>query len=535
MPRSSPHRRRKTVRGADSLIERFVEALRRRNPDVGAPRTPDLLLTEWGKRYLPNYFQLPPSAMHLWLSGELDRCRSTRGARINVLAPRGSAKSTLGALCNVLRGAVERSETYVWIISATRDQARMHLKNVRHELETNAALARDYALAVGKGTTWTSASLELSNGVVVESFGAGQQLRGRRSRSSRPSLIVCDDVENDRLAASPRQRAECRDWFHGAVLKAGDQRTNVVNLATALHRDSLAMTLATTPGWTSATFSSILEWPVAQDLWREWEQLYCDVQNPAAKRLADDFFESRRDEMLRGAKVLWPEREGLYALMRMRVEEGPAAFDREKQNCPIDPSKCEWPQEFFDSHVWFDQWPDDLAIKVIALDPSKGSDSKLGDYSALVKLGVDGAGTMFVEADLARRPTTAMVADGVAHCAAFQPQALGVESNQFQHLLAEEFERELTARGLRSISACLIHNAVSKLIRIRRIGPLLARRRLRFLSGSPSTSLLVDQLRDFPLGDHDDGPDALEMAVRLADAVGRPPPSDGLGARLLSI
>jgi hypothetical protein len=25
---------------------------------------------------------------------------------------------------------------------------------------------------------------------------------------------------------------------------------------------------------------------------------------------------------------------------------------------------------------------------------------------------------------------------------------------------------------------------------------------------------LVDQLRDFPIGDHDDGPDALEMAIR---------------------
>ena len=28
--------------------------------------------------------------------------------------------------------------------------------------------------------------------------------------------------------------------------------------------------------------------------------------------------------------------------------------------------------------------------------------------------------------------------------------------------------------------------------------------------------LLVKRLRDFPCGDHDDGPDALEMAVRLA-------------------
>jgi hypothetical protein len=27
---------------------------------------------------------------------------------------------------------------------------------------------------------------------------------------------------------------------------------------------------------------------------------------------------------------------------------------------------------------------------------------------------------------------------------------------------------------------------------------------------------LVQQLKDFPVGDHDDGPDALEMALRLS-------------------
>jgi hypothetical protein len=57
---------------------------------------------------------------------------------------------------------------------------------------------------------------------------------------------------------------------------------------------------------------------------------------------------------------------------------------------------------------------------------------------------------------------------------------------------------------------------------------------LRFLRVSTSTRLLVDQLRDFPAGAHDDGPDALEMAVRLAEEIlhGRQN-SDGLGNRLL--
>ena len=50
---------------------------------------------------------------------------------------------------------------------------------------------------------------------------------------------------------------------------------------------------------------------------------------------------------------------------------------------------------------------------------------------------------------------------------------------------------------------------------------------------SKSTKLLVDQLRDFPLGSHDDGPDALEMAMRLAEQLTGVPFDDGLGDNLL--
>jgi hypothetical protein len=57
---------------------------------------------------------------------------------------------------------------------------------------------------------------------------------------------------------------------------------------------------------------------------------------------------------------------------------------------------------------------------------------------------------------------------------------------------------------------------------------------MRFLRGSTSTQMLVDQLRDFPCGAHDDGPDALEMALRLAEDVwGGRAADDGLGNRLV--
>jgi hypothetical protein len=61
----------------------------------------------------------------------------------------------------------------------------------------------------------------------------------------------------------------------------------------------------------------------------------------------------------------------------------------------------------------------------------------------------------------------------------------------------------------------------------------LSGRRLRFKADSPSTSLLVEQLKEFPAGDYDDGPDALEMAIRLAgELLAHQHAGDGLGDRV---
>jgi len=131
-----------------------------------------------------------------------------------------------------------------------------------------------------------------------------------------------------------------------------------------------------------------------------------------------------------------------------------------------------------------------------------------------VKLGLDENCVLYCGADLQRRDTEQIVADGVEHVRIFRPDGFGVEVNQFQQLLVPDFERVGRERHV-DLPIYAINNQVNKAVRIRRIGPYLGQRRLRFKARSAGTLLLVQQLRDFPVGDHDDGPDALEIAVRL--------------------
>lgn len=504
------------------------QQLRRRR----AKRELDLLT--WGRRYLPHYFLRRPSLMHEWLAERLAAIHTRRGTKINVLGPRGGAKSTLGSVCYVLRAALEGWEDYIWIVSDTKWQAEKHLGHVRAELENNQRLSEEYPHSCGRGQRWQKNALQLKNEVVIECYGTGQKVRGNRVGAKRPTLIVCDDIENDLHVESPRQHERSRDWFQTALVNSGDHQTNFLNLATALHRDALAVRLCHTPGWESRVFRSIVQWPTNMALWKEWERIYAEECSDSAGRDAWNFYQTHQRAMDEGHQVLWPDWEKLYDLMKMRVERGEAAFEREKQNSPTDPSRSEWPAAYFDDHIWFDQWPRDPRFKALALDPSKGRDSRHGDYSAFVVLMLDRQGVVYVAADLAHRDATQIVADGVRLCREHGINVLGVEANQFQELLADDFIDELTRQKIDGCTPYKIHNTVPKPVRIRRIGPWLSRRKLRFLLDCPSTEMLIDQLRDFPLGAHDDGPDALEMALRLVEEFqSGGPADDGLGNRLL--
>lgn len=183
---------------------------------------------------------------------------------------------------------------------------------------------------------------------------------------------------------------------------------------------------------------------------------------------------------------------------------------------------AEWPPEYFSDDLWFGDWPaSGWAAKAMALDPSKGRDRKKPkegrdpDYSAWVWGAVDRAGKVWIDADLDNvRDVTRIVEDGLAHYRRFQPSAICVEINVFQELIAGEIARRAGQLRLGTLPLYGINNTEPKEVRIRTIGPYLAQRELRFRD-TPGCRRLVQQLRDFPCGTHDDGPDALVSLLRM--------------------
>mgnify|MGYP001599690169 CR=1 FL=1 len=203
-------------------------------------------------------------------------------------------------------------------------------------------------------------------------------------------------------------------------------------------------------------------------------------------------------------EALWPERWPINRLEQRRVSLGSFWWNALYQQRPTAHGDAEFPERCFGPGIYPATWPDKFEAVVMALDPSKGKESKHGDYSAIVMIGLCG-GKLWVDAVVKRAPVNQIVADTIAMADRYKPMAVAVEVNQFQELLLPEFDRQCQEQRVPPLPLYPIVNTVNKQVRIRRLGAYLERDQFRFRAESPGVKLLVQQLREFPLADFDDG------------------------------
>lgn len=186
-------------------------------------------------------------------------------------------------------------------------------------------------------------------------------------------------------------------------------------------------------------------------------------------------------------------------------------------NWKVSSADGEFDPLWFGPEIWFDNWPT-TQLKVVALDPSKGLKDKSGDFSAYIVLGLDASGLLWCDAEIERRRVPKIVSDGLRLMETHGAHALGVETNAFQDLFCPLFIEEAKKRSVKTLPIYGMNNVIPKTVRIKSLAPVLAQRRIRF-KRSAGGEMLVEQLRGWR-GDESaphtqDGPDALEMALRL--------------------
>ena len=493
----------------------------------------------FGRAYFPHYFSRPSPEFHreldaIWQQGVLkgrypltaaDTKTISRlpGVRRAVAAPRGHAKSTNLTFKGTMHSTLYGYKHYPIIISDSSEQAEGFLDNIRVEFEENTAILEDFGPLAG--SVWRSNVLVTKTNIKIEAIGSGKKIRGRKHRNWRPDLIILDDVENDENVRTPEQRKKLKDWFDKAVSKCGDDYTDIVYIGTLLHYDSLLAKTLANPAYRSIKYKAVIRFSQADDLWQQWETIFTDLSNDDREADALAFFQAHKAAMLEGTQVLWEEKLSYYDLMVMRVSEGEASFNSEEQNEPINPDDCLFMEEWFDYYNEAEVNFGDPAFDFFGfIDPSLGK-TKRSDFSAIVTLAKHkGSGYMYVvDADIERRHPDRIIADVLAKerwlRASFGHgyRKLGAETNQFQWFLKEELAKASAKAGL-YLPIEEVQQTSDKVMRVQTLQPDVKNKYIKF---NRRHKRLLEQLTQFPMGAHDDGPDALEGARSIAKKVKR--------------
>lgn len=490
----------------------------------------------FGRVYFPHYFVRKSPEFHreldeIWKNGVLksknplefkEEISRMKGCKRAIAAPRGHAKSTNFTFKDSMHATVYEYKHYILILSDSTDQAEGFLGDIKIELEENKALIEDFGKLEGN-KYWTQNGILTSSDVKIEAIGSGKKVRGRRHRNWRPDLIILDDVENDENVNTPEQRKKLANWFFKAVSKAGDDYTDIVYIGTLLHYDSLLAKILKNPGYKSVKYKAVISFAKNKDLWEMWESIFTDLENENRDEDAQAFFDENGEEMLEGTKVLWKEKLSYYDLMVMKITEGEASFNSEEQNEPIDPASCLFNEEWFE---YYDEtqvdFKDSNFIFVGAVDPSLGK-TKKSDYSSIIIIAKHlKSGYMYVfEASIEKRKPDVIIEDTIESQRRLQRdtgrgyQKIGVETVQFQYFFKEQMAKEGAKQNV-YLPIEEIQSTSDKKLRIQSLQPYIKNKYIKF---NIKHKTLLRQLKNYPMDANDDGPDALEMAVKLAEKI----------------
>jgi predicted phage terminase large subunit-like protein len=472
----------------------------------------------FARTYFPHYIKGAESLFHTWFYDNVPGLIDVpAGSLINLSAPRGEAKSTLGTQLLALWCVVTERKHFMPIVMDAWDQAATMLEAIKTELTDNPRLAMDFAEACGAGRVWNAGVILTKNNRKVQAFGSGKKMRGLRHGPHRPDLVFLDDIENDENVRSLEQRKKLEAWVSKTVLNLGppEGTMDVLYLNTILHYDSVANRYHSKPRWTRRKFKAIVRWPDRMDLWEKWEELFINEtssdeagdSDPSDIGAAAAFYAAHQVAMDAGAVVSWPTVRPLIKLMMIRAEDH-KAFDCEYQNDPTNSETALFTQ----MQYWVQPCRDWIFYG--AHDPSLGKHNKGGDPAACLVGGFDRNHGILdvVEARVARMVPDKQIALIIEFQRTYGCLIWGFEAVQFQEFMRQQLVARSAEAGV-PVPAIPVIPHTDKDLRIEGLSPHVNNGLIRF---HQAHTVLNTQLRHYPEADHDDGPDALEILWKLA-------------------
>lgn len=387
------------------------------------------------------------------VSGELrpPKSKDETNNQIVIEAPRSHAKSTCFASNYPLWEIVRNRDVRVVIVSKTYSQAQAFLREITGHIEKNETFIARYGnLKPQIPETWTDSAIIVERpnyqlkDPTVSAVGAGGSILSKRA-----DIIICDDLLNEENTRTADQREKMFEWFMNVLLPVLEPNGRIIVDGTIWHEEDLLEYLMGDPTYDiRKRYKAIIKDSDRQDLWDEFRKLWIGDN----KASAIEMFRNQKEEMLKGAEVLWAKRWSYSMLMMKRFSMTERPFLRQYQNTIeagferiIKEDGIQRALERGKNLRLLRQYDKRLFLEVFSgIDPATGDAKDIikGGWSVIFTLGVNIKTGMVNVLNIARGQwkSSELRRNIAEQYNAFHPHVMRVENNAFQKTLVHDLQ-----------------------------------------------------------------------------------------------
>jgi len=178
--------------------------------------------------------------------------------RVAIAAPRGHAKSTALNHCYGLAASLFQVHPFQLKVCKTWQLACEKLDAAKMELLENQALRKVFRVKYLPRDTKDDIIVEMDDGFRFRmvAIGMNQAVRGSTFGTIRPTLIQCDDIEDEQEVLNPDMRNQGMRWLQRTLIPMGADRVMTRVYGTILHNDSVLSRLLKMKSWQAFHFEA---------------------------------------------------------------------------------------------------------------------------------------------------------------------------------------------------------------------------------------------------------------------------------------
>lgn len=440
--------------------------------------------------YFSNYFKYPLAPYHHDMADDLHDLIAGIIRECAWIMYRESAKTTFAKLF-VIWCVAYKKRKYINVDSFDKENAERILFDVAYELTSNKKIAADFPVLFSKRRGIEDIkqnrinNFVTENGIRVEAHSTQESVRGRIHLDQRPDLLIADDIETNKTKDSEAYTKQVRDHIsealagmspNGAILYLGNYITEAGNIQFLIDRATNDHRLR------------IRNVPVMTNNVPAW---------PAKYALTDAEAEAT----------------GKVSIEDKQRQLGSLVFSYEMMNQPIDEMLAEFKKEYVQPETENSVKQKETTCYV-TID-SAVSKRDEADFTGVTINRVSIENKWYITTYRLKVNSKELIDHLFYLKETYNPTFIGLEETTFTMAIQPFIQDEMRKRSKFFTITPLKHHGTQKETRIRGLIPRWESRSI-FLVGDNTE--LLDEMRSFPRGLHDDVLDSLSMQLPHARA-----------------